>query len=457
MICGNNFWEMVIIQIGNVMISRVYYVEGLGHNLFSVGQFCDSNLEVAFRQHTCFIRNLEGVDLLTGSRGNNLYTLSLGDMMASSPISRHGLVRGLPKALNLKWSSSVHACANGKSKEEPYKPKSEGHNQENLYLYTWIFVIRPMRVYMCYLEDSTSSSLSNDYSHDLQWVKFLGSCQNTSSFNAVPVPPLRTEWDMLFQPLFDELLNPPPSVDHPAPEVVALIDKVAALEPDVPTGSPSFIYGFPYGCNYMRQALFCTTMLSFILTVEPKTHTDALTQACWIEAMQEELNEFERLKVWELVPRPYKVMVITLKWIYKVKQDELGGILKEQARLSGSLVTVRGREFNLKSLLSFPVVRLEAIRSILAFAAHMNMVVYQMDVKTMRIMLVVMIHDRSTIGSMQFWEIDYSWSSKRQKSIAISSQKMYICFCSAVCSYPLDEIKLISDYGLGFQHHFNVL
>ncbi|GJW98962.1 hypothetical protein Tco_0180770 [Tanacetum coccineum] len=54
-------------QIGNVTISRVYYVEGLGHNLFSVGQFCDSNLEVAFRQHTCFIRNLEGVDLLTGS------------------------------------------------------------------------------------------------------------------------------------------------------------------------------------------------------------------------------------------------------------------------------------------------------------------------------------------------------------------------------------------------------
>ncbi|GKE09864.1 hypothetical protein Tco_1413415 [Tanacetum coccineum] len=72
--------------IGNVTISRVYYVEGLGHNLFSIGKFCDSNLEVAFRQHTCFICNLEGVDILTGSRGNNLYTLSLGDMMASSPI-----------------------------------------------------------------------------------------------------------------------------------------------------------------------------------------------------------------------------------------------------------------------------------------------------------------------------------------------------------------------------------
>nr|GEW96913.1 integrase, catalytic region, zinc finger, CCHC-type, peptidase aspartic, catalytic [Tanacetum cinerariifolium] len=54
-------------KIGNVTISRVYFVEGLGHNLFSMGQFCDSDLEVAFRQHTCFIRNLEGVDLLTGS------------------------------------------------------------------------------------------------------------------------------------------------------------------------------------------------------------------------------------------------------------------------------------------------------------------------------------------------------------------------------------------------------
>ncbi|GJY62193.1 hypothetical protein Tco_0462850 [Tanacetum coccineum] len=73
-------------QIMNVMILSVYYVEGLGHNLFSVRQFCYSNLKVAFRQHTSFNRNLEGVDLLTGSRGNNLYTLSLGDMMASSPI-----------------------------------------------------------------------------------------------------------------------------------------------------------------------------------------------------------------------------------------------------------------------------------------------------------------------------------------------------------------------------------
>ncbi|GJT81289.1 integrase, catalytic region, zinc finger, CCHC-type containing protein [Tanacetum coccineum] len=73
-------------QMRNVTISRVYYVEGLGHNLFSVDQFCDSYLEVAFCKHTCYICDLEGVDLLKGSRGLNLYTLSLEDMMLSSPI-----------------------------------------------------------------------------------------------------------------------------------------------------------------------------------------------------------------------------------------------------------------------------------------------------------------------------------------------------------------------------------
>ncbi|GJU71618.1 retrovirus-related pol polyprotein from transposon TNT 1-94 [Tanacetum coccineum] len=117
---------------------------------------------VAFRQHTCYIRNLEGVDLLTGSRGDNLYTLSLGDMMASSPIcllskasktkswlwhrrlshlnfrainhlARHGLVRGLPK-LKFEKDHLCSACALGKSMKKPHKPKSEDTNQEKLYL-----------------------------------------------------------------------------------------------------------------------------------------------------------------------------------------------------------------------------------------------------------------------------------------------------------------------------------
>ncbi|GKA37003.1 retrovirus-related pol polyprotein from transposon TNT 1-94 [Tanacetum coccineum] len=187
-------------QIRNVTILRVYYVEGLGHNLFSVGQFCDSNLEVAFRQHTCFIRNLEGVDLLTGSQGNNLYTLSLGDMMVSSPIcllskasktmswlwhrrlshlnfgainhlARHGLVRGLPK-LKFEKDHLCSACAMGKSKKKSYKPKSEDTNQEKLYL-LHMDLCGPMRVasvngkkYILVIVD--------DYSR-FTWFKFLRS------------------------------------------------------------------------------------------------------------------------------------------------------------------------------------------------------------------------------------------------------------------------------------------
>ncbi|GJV84705.1 hypothetical protein Tco_1524603 [Tanacetum coccineum] len=64
---------------------KVYYVEGLGHNLFSIGQFCDVDLEVAFRKHTCFVRDINGAELLKGNRSTNLYTILIDDMMKSSP------------------------------------------------------------------------------------------------------------------------------------------------------------------------------------------------------------------------------------------------------------------------------------------------------------------------------------------------------------------------------------
>ncbi|GJV01180.1 retrovirus-related pol polyprotein from transposon TNT 1-94 [Tanacetum coccineum] len=268
------------------------------------------------------------------------------------------------------------------------------------------------------------------------------------------VPPSRTDWDILFQPLFDEFLNPPSSVDRPAPEVIALIAKVVAPEPAVSTGSPSStivdqdapspsnlqttpktqssvisndveeenhdldvahmnndpFFGIPILENdseasytsdtkdhpldniigelkrpvstrlqLHEQALFCYYN-AFITSVKPKNYKDALNQACWIEDMQEELNEFECLEVWKLVPHPDKVMIITLKWIYKVKLDGLRGILKNKARL-----VARGyrQEEGIDFEESFaPVARLDDIRIFLAYAAHMNMIVYQMDIKT---------------------------------------------------------------------------
>nr|GFA19797.1 Gag-Pol polyprotein [Tanacetum cinerariifolium] len=74
------------LQWGNILITRVYFVEGLGHNLFSVGQFYDSDLEVAFRRNAYFVKNLERVDLLKRDRSTNLYTINLHEMASASPI-----------------------------------------------------------------------------------------------------------------------------------------------------------------------------------------------------------------------------------------------------------------------------------------------------------------------------------------------------------------------------------
>ncbi|GJR74312.1 retrotransposon protein, putative, unclassified [Tanacetum coccineum] len=96
--------------------------------------------------------------------------------------------------------------------------------------------------------------------------------------------------------------------------------------------------------------------------------------------MQEEIHEFERLEVWELVPCPYNVFLIKLKWIYKVKTDESGGVLKNKARLvAQGFRQEEGIDFEESFA---PVARIEAIRIFIENAAHKNMTIYQMDVKT---------------------------------------------------------------------------
>ncbi|GJR71172.1 retrovirus-related pol polyprotein from transposon TNT 1-94 [Tanacetum coccineum] len=165
--------------------------------------------------------------------------------------------------------------------------------------------------------------------------------------------------------------NPHPStpVDHSALEVAARINEVIAPVLADSTGSPSPAtvdqdapspighmgndpyFGVPIleilSDQSSSSTLFCYYD-AFLTVIEPKTYKDALTQACWIEAMQEELNEFERLEV--------------SLWLPSIFFCQEEGINFEESFA--------------------PVARLEAIRIFLAFAAHMNMVVYQMDVKT---------------------------------------------------------------------------
>ncbi|GJZ79880.1 retrovirus-related pol polyprotein from transposon TNT 1-94 [Tanacetum coccineum] len=208
---GNDYFGAIMgygdYVIGDNVISRVYYVEGLGHNMFSVRQFCDSDLKVAFRKHSCYVRDTDGVNLSKCSCGSNLYTISVEDMMKSSPIcllskssknkswlwhrrlnhlnfgtindlARKDLVRGLPR-LKFEKDHLCFACQLEKSKKHTHTPKTENTNLEVLNI-LHMDLCGPMRVqtingkkYILVIVD--------DYSR-FPWVKFLRSKDETPEF-----------------------------------------------------------------------------------------------------------------------------------------------------------------------------------------------------------------------------------------------------------------------------------
>nr|GEU53502.1 retrovirus-related Pol polyprotein from transposon TNT 1-94 [Tanacetum cinerariifolium] len=156
-----------------VFLGRVYFVEGLGHNLFSVGQFCDADLEVAFKRNICFIRDLDDVDLLKGNRFTKLCTINLYDMALASPIclmaratptkswlwhqrlshlnfdtindlAKNDLASGLPKFKYAK-EHLCPSCEQGKSKRASHPPKPVSNSKQRLHL-LHMDLCGPMRV-----------------------------------------------------------------------------------------------------------------------------------------------------------------------------------------------------------------------------------------------------------------------------------------------------------------------
>ncbi|KAJ9544376.1 hypothetical protein OSB04_024083 [Centaurea solstitialis] len=119
---------------------------------------------------------------------------------------------------------------------------------------------------------------------------------------------------------------------------------------------------------------------AFLSRHEPSNVTEALDISDWVTAMQEELNQFERLGVWRLVPRPKNKTIINLKWIFKNKKDEDEIVTRNKARLVAKGFKQQAG-FDYDETFA-PVARIEAIRIFLAYAAHKNFTVYQMDVKT---------------------------------------------------------------------------
>ncbi|GJR32400.1 retrovirus-related pol polyprotein from transposon TNT 1-94 [Tanacetum coccineum] len=132
-----------------------------------------------------------------------------------------------------------------------------------------------------------------------------------------------------------------------------------------------------------RQLATDPEMCMFALTVsivEPKNIKEAMADSAWIEAMQDELHQFDRLKVWELVDKPFGKMIIKLKWLWKNKKDEDQTVIRNKARLvAKGYAQEEGIDFEESFA---PVARLEAVRIFVAHAAHKSFPIYQMDVKT---------------------------------------------------------------------------
>nr|GEU45060.1 retrovirus-related Pol polyprotein from transposon TNT 1-94 [Tanacetum cinerariifolium] len=131
--------------------------------------------------------------------------------------------------------------------------------------------------------------------------------------------------------------------------------------------------------NVLADSHVSTSIDQDAPSTKPKNFKQAMTEPSWINVMLEEIHEFERLEVWELVPCPDKVFLIKLKWIYKIETDDFGGVLKNKARLvAQGFRQEKGIDFEESFA---PVARIEAIRIFVANAAHKNMTIYQMDVK----------------------------------------------------------------------------
>nr|GEV88563.1 hypothetical protein [Tanacetum cinerariifolium] len=397
--------------IGNSVISRVYYVEGLGHNLFFVRQFCDSDLEVAFRKHSCYVRDTDG-ELVKGSRGSNLYTISIEDMMKSSPIlprtpQQNGVVKRRNrtlveaartmliffKASMFMWAEAVATACYTQNRSLIHThhhktPYELVHNKKPDLTFFRVFVA------LCYpINDNEDLGKLQPTADTGIFVGYAPSKKGYRIYNKRTrriMETIHIQFDELTEPmapvhleqaLVDSAGTPLSTIDQDAP-TLSISSSSSALQ------SHSLHQGVAAEPNYMEDHTISPINNNpFVNVFASEPHSEASssgdissTESPYFQAMQDEIHEFDRLQVWELVPQPDCVMIIALKWIYKVKLDEYGDVLKNKARL-----VAKGyrQEEGIDFEESFaPVARIEAIRIFITNATSRNMPIYQMDVKT---------------------------------------------------------------------------
>nr|GEW48008.1 hypothetical protein [Tanacetum cinerariifolium] len=550
---------------GNLKL-LINFVEKLWERAKSqfIRQFCGADLEVAFRKSTCYIRDLKGNGLLTGSRGTDLYSITLHDTNYPNPIclmakatssqawlwhlrlshlnfdtinllSKNDIMVGLPKLKFVK-DHLCSSCKLGKAKRKSFHTKITPSSKRRLQL-LHMDLCGPMRMKLlkfslislglskedfklkrdsspsvartpeqngvverrnrtlveaartmlsaanvplffwaeaiattCFTQnrslviprhEKTPYHIINDQKPS---VKFFHIFDHISSDLAPECPTMAlehdslspgrqcqknvphvdktvttsNEMDLLFSPMFDELLNGSSPVVSKS-SVVSTIDapnhcQQQQTTPLISQQTPEPTYDefinifctpvqdrgetssryvdssnmhtlhqrYPSEHRWMkdhpleqvignplqsirtrRQLESDGEMCMFALTVsrtEPKNIKEAMADSAWIESMLEELHQFDQLDVWELVDRPLCTNVINMKWLWKNKRDEENTVIRNKSRLVAKGYAQK-EGVDLEESFA-PVARLEVVRLFIAYAAHKSFTVYQMDVKT---------------------------------------------------------------------------
>nr|GEU94442.1 hypothetical protein [Tanacetum cinerariifolium] len=299
---------------GNVTINRVYYVEGLNHNLFSVGQFCDADLEVAFMKSTCFVRDLQAKrssfksKAVPSSKGRlNLLHMDLcGPMRVASINGKKYILVIIDDYSRYTWILFL------RSKDETPEVLKEFLTMIQSNLQVPVITVRTVRG-IEFLNKTLNAFFKEE------GLRHQTSTARTPEQNGV-VERRNQEGEHLQD---DEFTN---SFCAPTQEEVESssqnIERVHG-NPSRPVQTRRQLATDPEMCMYALT----------VSTAEPKNIKEVMADSAWIEVMQEELHQFDILQVWELVDKPFGKTIIKLKWLWKNKKDEDQTVIRNKARL----------------------------------------------------------------------------------------------------------------------------
>ncbi|GJS54710.1 retrovirus-related pol polyprotein from transposon TNT 1-94 [Tanacetum coccineum] len=338
---------------GNITICHVYYVEGLGHNLFSVGKFCDGDLEVAFRSKTCYVRNLEGDDLLTGGRESNLYTISISDMAASLPVC---LMSKATLTKSWLWHHRLSHLNFGTI-----------NDLTRLNLVDGLPKFKFEKDHICYACERGKTMASEHDCLESELQRFNNHNSSAETMNT----PSKEDLDNLFGPMFEEYFEKKFS-DTPINSAA----QPTQFHEDLPSTSSIIVD------EHEAPPIF--------VPYNPPSHEEIKSSTMVLEPLN--VQNFHQVQpstyIWtkdhpldQVISDPSKP-VMTHQRLHidsENKCDAENIVVRHKTRL-----VAKGyrQEEGIDFEESFaPVARLKAVRMFIAYATHKNITIFQMDVK----------------------------------------------------------------------------